>query len=68
MLARRFDQLHTSLDALRDRLHRAVAEAVAESLGGWIHDAFLAALDQFAGWASEPEPSCYHGDGRNLAR
>jgi hypothetical protein len=56
MLARRLDQLHTSLDALGDRVRCAVAEAVAESLGGWIHDAFLAALDQFAGWPSEPEP------------
>ena len=58
MLARRLDQLHNSLDALGDRLRRAVAEAVAESLGGWIRDAFLTALDRLAGRSSgcEPQP------------
>src|SRR6516225_7669961 len=56
MLARRLDQLHTSLEALGDRLRLAVAEAVAESLGGWIRDAFLTALDRLAGRPSDPEP------------
>jgi len=56
MVARRLDQLHTSLEALGDRLRRAVAEAVAESLGGWIRDAFLTTLDRLAGRASGPEP------------
>jgi hypothetical protein len=56
MLARRLDQLHSSLEALGDRLRRAVAEAVAESMGGWIRDAFLTALDRLAGRPSDPEP------------
>ena len=58
MLARRLDQLHSSLEGLGDRLRRAVAESVAESLGGWIRDAFLSALDRLAGRSSgcEPQP------------
>ena len=56
MVARRLDQLHNSLDALGDRLRRAVAESVAESLGGWIRDAFLTTLDRLAGRAPGPEP------------
>ena len=56
MLARRLDQLHSSLEALGDRLRRAVAESVAESLGGWIRDAFLSALDRLAGRSSGREP------------
>jgi hypothetical protein len=56
MVARRLDQLHNSLDALGDRLRRAVADAVAESLGGWIRDAFLTTLDRLAGRPSDPAP------------
>jgi hypothetical protein len=55
MLARGLDQLHTSLEALDNRLRRAVAEAVAESLGGWIRDVFLKAVDGFAGRPAERE-------------
>jgi hypothetical protein len=52
--ARRLDQLHSTLDALGDRLRQAVAEAVAESLGGWIRDAFLTTLEQISGHVSDP--------------
>jgi hypothetical protein len=58
MLARRLDQLHSSLEALGDRLRRTVAEAVAESMAGWIRDAFLSVLDRLGGRSSgcEPQP------------
>jgi hypothetical protein len=56
MLARRLDQLHTTLEALGDRLRRAVADAIAESLGGWIRDAVLTTLERLAGNTSDLEP------------